>query len=267
MSRLTRSPSEHERRGSRRAARLALRVFFRSTGGRTPQVRNLKQMAFFPRLGITLNRLQKNGSSTAMSFLYFLEHGEHMAALQAKERAVHLGSIGARGVLALRSAKRIVIVRDPFSRTLSAFLQKFHSPDYQRNFGPFELNPEGFSAFLSFLHKGGLRANSHWSPQTDRLLLAPEQYNAVLSFSDFPANLVRTVEAWVPETRKKWTDFSPVDIDGPPRTDASEKVAAFYNRDDISMVEHLYRKDFEVPHIRDEANRMRAAFESLEDSQ
>lgn len=257
------SPGDPSQRRSRKGARLALRVLFRSPDGAVPQVRNLKQMAFFPRLGITLNRLQKNGSSTAMSFLYLLEHGEQMAALDAKEHAVHLSDMGLRGVLTLRRTKRLVIVRDPFSRTLSAFLDKFRYPGYQRNFGQFELNPDGFRSFLSFLENGGLRANSHWSPQSDRILLPLDQYDAVLPFSSFPHSFVSTVENAFPKARDKWADFSHVDIDGPPRTDAGEKVVSFYNRDDIATVERLYSKDLEFAAIRDEADRVRESFEHL----
>jgi len=198
-----------------------------------------------------------------MSFLYLLEHGEQMAAIDAKEQAVHLSDIGVRGVLALRRAQRMVIVRDPFSRTLSAFLDKFRSPNYQRRFGAFELTPEGFSAFLSFLENGGLRANAHWSPQSDRIMLPLDQYDAVLPFSSFPHSFVRAVEDSFPEARRKWSDFSHVDIEGPPRTDAGEKVMAFYNQDNMAAVERLYSKDLELPPIREEADRVRATYEQL----
>lgn len=196
-----------------------------------------------------------------MSFLYLLEHGQQMAAIDAKEQAVHLSDIGVRGVLALRRAQRMVIVRDPFSRTLSAFLDKFRSPNYQRRFGSFELTPEGFTDFLSFLENGGLRANAHWSPQSDRILLPLDHYDTVLPFSSFPHSFVRAVEDSFPEARRKWSAFSHVDIEGPPRTDAGEKVMAFYNRDDMAAVERLYSKDLELPPIREEADRVRATFE------
>lgn len=257
------SAQKDRKLSSRRAARSLLRVMFTSKDGLTPQVRNLKQLAFFPRLGIALNRLQKNGSSSAMSFLYFLEHGQQMPALEAKGLSIHLGDLGVRGVIALKRAKRIVIVRDPFSRTLSAFLDKFRSPYFQRDFGPFDLTPEGFSGFLAYLEDGGLRTNSHWSPQTDRLLLAPEQYDAVVSFSSFPDAFLRVLERWVPDVGQKWADFSQDKIQGPPRTDAGAKVAAFYNEDDIARVECLYGKDLTVPPIRAAADTILSEYERL----
>lgn len=251
-----RSP-EAAGRKSRKAEKLLLRLAFGAKNGRAPQVRNLKQVAFFSQLGIALNRLQKNGSSSAMSFLYLLEHGQQMPALQAKDLSVHLDDMGVRGVIALKRAKRIVIVRDPFSRTLSAFLDKFRSPFFQRDFGPFDLSPEGFSAFLEYLENGGLRTNSHWSPQTDRLLLAPEQYDAVIAFSAFPDQFLHVLLQWVPKVEEKWKDFAPTEIGGPPRTDAGAKVAAFYTMEDIERVERIYWKDLEVPQIRREADDMR----------
>jgi len=191
-----------------------------------------------------------------MSFLYLLEHGQQMPALQAKDLSLHLADMGVRGVFALKKAKRVVIVRDPFSRTLSAFLDKFRSPFFQRDFGPFDLSPEGFSAFLEYLENGGLR-NSHWSPQTDRLLLAVEHYDAVIPFSAFPDQFLDVLHRWVPKVKDTWKDFAPTEIGGPPRTDAGAKVAAFYDMEDIERVERIYRKDLEIPQIRREADDMR----------
>jgi hypothetical protein len=122
------------------------------------------------------------------------------------------------------------------------------------------LTPDGFSGFLAYLEDGGLRTNSHWSPQTDRLLLAPEQYDAVVPFSSFPAEFLQILERWVPDVGQKWADFSQDNIQGPPRTDAGAKVAAFYNEDDIARVENLYYTDLEVPQIRQEADDMRERF-------
>ena len=191
-----------------------------------------------------------------MSFLYFAEYGQRVSALEAKASAIHLNSLGFRGILELRRMKRIAIVRDPFSRTLSAFLQKFRSPHFQSRFGPFDLTPEGFSAFLEFLGAGGLRANSHWSPQTDRLLLAPHQYHLLVPFSEFPNNFLETAEKWAPGLRHKFVDFSQHAIQGPQQTDAGEKVGAFYNKTDLARVEELYRQDLEVPEIFKEAQRL-----------
>ena len=235
-----------------------LRTLFPSGTGTPAAVRNLKQVAIFPHLGIAFNRLQKNGSSTVMSFLYFAEYGQHVSSLEAKGSAIHLDSLGTRGILALGRRKRIAIVRDPFSRTLSAFLQKFRSPRFQSRFGSFDLSPEGFSAFLEFLSAGGLRANSHWSPQTDRLLLAPHHYHLLVPFSEFPNKFLDTVEQWTPGLRQKFADFSQNDIQGPQQTEAGKRVGAFYNKTDLARVEELYCQDLEVPEILSEAEKIRA---------
>lgn len=252
--------ADAHRNRSRKAEKILLRLMFGSGKYEAPQARNLKQVAFFPQLGIALNRLQKNGSSSAMSFLYYLEHGQHTPAMQAKDSSLHLSDMGIHGIMTLKRAKRIVIVRDPFSRTLSAFLDKFRSPFFQRDFGPFELSPEGFSVFLKYLENGGLRTNSHWSPQTDRLLLSPDRYHAVIAFSAFPSQFLQVLCQWIPAVQNRWKSFSGTEIGGPPRTDAGAKVAAFYNSEDIGRVERIYHKDLEVPQIRQEADDMRERF-------
>jgi len=129
---------EVKNKGSRRGARLALKLLSPHFGAKSIPVRNLKQMAFFPKLGLTLNRLQKNGSSTAVGFLYFLENGDQVEPNYAKEQTTHLSELGIAGVAKLLSTKKLVIVRDPYSRLLSAFLNKFRTRHYQQAFGPFD---------------------------------------------------------------------------------------------------------------------------------
>lgn len=255
--------TERRRGESRKAARVALRLLFPPGDGKAPEVRNLKQVAFFRRIGIAFNRMQKNGNSTAMSFLHYLEHGEHQPAGDAKAHALHLSDLGARGVFALTRAKRLLVVRDPFSRTLSAFLDKFRSPNYRRDFGEFALSSEGFSEFLSFLENGGLRANVHWGPQSDRILLAAQKYDAVVPFSAFPTDFVRSIEQWVPGAEAKWAEFSVGEVGGPPATHAGEKVASFFSRRDMATVERLFQADLAIPQIREEADRVQEAYEHL----
>jgi len=235
---------------------MLLRELFPPDGGMAPQIRNLKQVAFFPRMGVAFNRLQKNGSSLAITFLHFLEYGYQERARRAKNLTVHFSDMGVRGVFALMKAKRIVIVRDPFSRTLSAFLDKFRSPSFQRKFGPFELSPVGFSAFLSYLEAGGLRTNSHWSPQTDRMALAPRHYDAIIPFSAVPGQFLASLRDQAPGVEAKWSNFMPTEMGGPPQTNARTKVSLFYSRQDIERVESLYKTDLELTTIRTEADRM-----------
>ena len=242
-----------------------LRLMFPPVIAGQGQVRNLKQVAVFPRLGIAFNRLQKNGSSTVMSFLYFAEHGKRVSALGAKDLAIHLDSQGLRGITSLSRLTKMAVVRDPFSRTLSAFLQKFQSQGFQDKFGPFDLSPQGFSTFLQFLESGGLRANSHWSPQTDRLLLPPQHYNYLVPFSDFPKKFLEALDEVNPRLRQRFGEFSGYGIHGPQQTHASEKAAVFYSKTDLARVEHLYSKDFEVPEILNESEKLRREMRSAEE--
>ena len=230
--------------------------------GNPPSARNLKHIAFFPGIGVAFNRIQKNGNSTAISFLHYLEHGEYQQSGHAKASALSFGDLGARGVHQLKLANRIVVVRDPYSRTLSGFLHTFGPKEDQRNSSPFESNQRGFRDFLSFLEEGGLHANKHWSPQTDRILLPLHKYDAVVPFSSFPHTFVQSLEGWVPSAREKWVEFSRRGAVGPPATNALNKLAAFYSHSDLETIERLYKKDFAVPQIGKEAERVRNALDA-----
>lgn len=57
--------------------------------------------------------------------------------------------------------------------------------------------------------------------------------------------------------------FLPRYVEGPPRTKASEKLVAFFNREDIATVERLYTQALDLPAIRDEADSVLEAYEQL----
>lgn len=235
---------------------MLLRQVFPPEGGTPPQVRNLKRIAFFPQLGVAFNRLQKNGNSFAMTLLHFLESGCQVDAKTAKKSSNYFFGMGVSGVIALKKAKKIVVVRDPFSRTLSAFLEKFTKSAYQHLYGPFELSPRGFSAFLRKLETGGLRANPHWAPQTDRIALSLSHYDAVIPFSEFPTQFFAVLRELVPGAEKSWSDLPPAIKNGPRQTNAAKKVSHFYSSENIARIERLYWEDFELTAIQREADRL-----------
>lgn len=244
----------------RRLYELALAGFFDGSASKCPQARHLKNMVFFPKIGVVFNRIRKNASSSATSFLNYIDTGRLEPSMTVKEDRLHLDQLGPiTGTRALVRSHRVVLVRDPYSRTLSAFLNKFSSPNYRSRFGNFEPNPSGFKLFLSFLENGGLRANQHWSPQSDQMLLASKSYSHTLKFSEYPKNLGTLSEELWPGSQQLWLEFEEFSFGGPKPTNSSDKVGAFFNTADLDRVDMLFERDLLNPIIQEEAQSVRDA--------
>ena len=78
----------------------------------------------------------------------------------------------------------MVIIRNPYSRVLSAFLDKHKSRKIRERHGVWEPTPEGFAAFLGYLEAGGLGGNSHWDLQKKQMLLPLSAYDGVIHFEN-----------------------------------------------------------------------------------
>ena len=230
-----------------------LSVLFTSHEGFAPKVRCLKHVTYFPKLGIAFNRIKKNSSSSSIGLLSYLESGHITHAMAAKGASPHIDELGPKGIIAFKRAHRVVVLRDPFSRVLSAFLDKFRSTDYRNRFGYFELNRKGFNKFLQFLSHGGLRSNQHWGLQTEQLALPISYYHLVVPFSEFPTLFVDALARWVPNIRDLAPAVLGADAGQPTPTRAGKRLADFYDADAIRLVQNLYAKDLELPVVWSEA--------------
>ncbi len=249
------SPNKAIPLNSRRAERLLLPILFPPRNDFPSRVRCLKHIAYFPKLNIAFNRVKKNTSSTSIGLLSYLEKGEMAHAMAVKGSTPHIDELGLRGLFLLRRALRIVVVRDPYSRLLSAFLDKFRSEDYRAKYGRFDLNRSGFQDFLAFLENGGLRSNQHWGLQTEQIALPIEEYQETLTFSGFPNNLLDVLTPIAPHVRDLAPRVSGPDAGAPSPTRATEKLAAFYDTSTLGRVDELFVKDLQIEPIADEAHK------------
>ncbi len=144
------------------------------------------------------------------------------------------------------------VVRNPYTRLLSAFLQKglavqrggmkFRGiPGFDR------LDPIGFKEFVSFLENGGLYANAHWWPQDYSLFMPPEQFNYIAK-TETLANDMEYIFQEVGLKNTQATCFSqPHAAEASCEwkiTNASSRAAEFYDSDICKRVYDLYKTDF-----------------------
>lgn len=207
------------------------------------QVRAIPQVAVFPDLGLAYNRIKKNANTSTVILLRQMETG------QLEDR--HAAKWHARTYFDLTPAQRdrldalhlFVIVRNPYARVLSAFLDKFRLARYRQRHGDFPLTPEGFGAFLAYLESGGLRRDAHWDLQTRLMMLPLSGYDSVIRFETFRTGLRALLERrglTVPETALD----SLFPSDETKQTRADRRLHQFYDADRVAAVQRLFAPDF-----------------------
>ena len=135
-------------------------------------------------------RIRKAANSTVISSLYHAENNKRITGLEEIQKIkdhyfTKPGNISIFDLNNLDSYFKFTIARNPYSRTLSVYLDKIKNRDKsQRRIVAKYLNknPDDeitLNEFLDFLENGGLRQNAHWAPQTDFLVFPIDQYDYI----------------------------------------------------------------------------------------
>lgn len=204
-----------------------------------------EKLTVYPKLSLSFNRVKKNASSTMTFLLREMETGEVETVVDAKKMPRRFVSASYSDIFGLRKHHFFVITRDPYSRVLSAFLDKFRRDDYREEHGKFDLDPEGFASFVNWLAAGGLDKNLHWDLQKKQLFLPFSSFDSVIRFESLKADTVAMLEAnGLRPPQGRLDELYPSDINK--RTSATEKMQAFYSPRVADIVKQLYAEDFDT---------------------
>lgn len=160
----------------------------------------------------------------------------------AKSRVTHLGDLDLRGAVAIRRAFIFTVVRNPYARTLSAFLDKFqedarHLDRFGRRVAALDGGEVSFRGFCRYLAAGGEVENAHWMRQT--------RLTGIADRIDF----VGRVETLEPDLRRilarlETAQDAPILRAGPPPTGAATRLREHYDDETRRIVETVYAADF-----------------------
>lgn len=140
---------------------------------------------------------------------------------------------------------RFSFVRNPITRVLSCYLDKFVSNKWEkaRRLPGFGFEPDYDLSFLEFLNfisnQNPIDMDVHWMPQTTILSLGSVKYDFIGRFENFSADFQRICRYLGVE------EFH--DNEGREhRTNASDVTCKFYGDRELEIVRRLYREDFEL---------------------
>ena len=219
-------------------------------------------IAAFPELRVVFNRIKKAGNSSVTAFLWDLaaeERGERAQSIRAaKKTALSPSRANWQEALIMRDYTYFTVVRNPYDRALSAFLQKVSrgqegNDSRKRRFrvvpGWGEPSPEGFAKFVDFLANGGLKHDRHWWPQVELLIMPFERFDVVGRLETLSDDMARLLEVIGRDPAKAETLKRPHPLEAkqPNKiTGATSKRAAYYTPELAATVRRLYAADFET---------------------
>lgn len=205
----------------------------------------------YPELGIHFDRIPKN----ANTFLFMLFDQIRLGIESVRDREVARRDIIAPIDLSLktdlRKYRHVVVVRDPFSRCLSMFLQKIEpgiSTNYSYLSGYGVHGKEGFRSFLMHLSsRNTLYSNYHFWPQVDCFTLKDiKNYDYTLRFENLNSDLIKMLKSLDIEfdSDEQQIEVAYREKDKVKLTNSRKKMPQYFDAHTEKLVRDIYKKDF-----------------------
>lgn len=194
-------------------------------------------------LRVLFNGIGKAGHSSVVASLARLQLGRDAPINEAKSRLFKVPSaLGAEDVAGLDTYFKFTFVRNPYTRTLSAFLDKVARgkvvpPRLAKRLGT---RPPRFLDFCLYLDDGGLNDDVHWAPQTSMMVLPIDLFDLIGRLESFDQDLA------VVMTRLGLGAQNPVGRHDPHRTDANKSRDSYYCDRSREIVSRLMADDFRL---------------------
>ncbi|WP_144392581.1 sulfotransferase family protein [Pleionea sediminis] len=185
------------------------------------------------RLSFFYNRIPKAANSTIMGTLASLALEREVTSREAKKLFRYPSSLSRKEVEEFEKLYKFTVVRDPYTRVLSAFLNKIKGKKENANVE--------FADFIQSLESGLLYKNAHWAPQASLLLIPIDKFDFIgktenlehdLNFILMELNLPHS-EGVIRNTLVH-------------ATNANEKLKKYYSPELAQRVYKLYKNDFEL---------------------
>ncbi|MCG5528868.1 MULTISPECIES: sulfotransferase family protein [Halorhodospira] len=190
-------------------------------------------------IGIFYNRIPKAANSTVVTTIARIKENQEREIRDIKRDFLSPSELTQEQVDAFANLLKFTVVRDPYSRALSAYLDKVA----RGGRCPKELikkngSPPSFGEFCTYLEHGGLFADPHWTPQTELLLLKPIEFDSIIKMDDLATHLPSLLSRVTPNSTQDLT------LHIPHQTGASSQIKNYYTSKTYRAVTELYKRDF-----------------------
>lgn len=183
-------------------------------------------------LGFFYNRVPKAANSTVMTNLARLKHGEDVASRTAKRMFTSPARLSAAEVVRFEDLFKFTVVRNPYTRTLSAYLDKVERRARRAH------RESSFREFLLSLQRGKLYGNAHWAPQSALMLIPVERFDFIGKVETLEQDLATIKRRIRPDLEQPLTSVRSN------ATGAGDRLRAYYDEELVGLVQDLYAQDF-----------------------
>lgn len=186
------------------------------------------------------SRVPKAANSTVVAALTPGAGSSNRELIAIKQSYAKPSSLNAEEVACLDDCVKFTVVRDPYTRALSCYLDKIVSGPklgYLAEHGGFAGKPT-FEQFCEYLATGGLYSNAHWAPQTSLLLMplsAFDYVGRVESLNKDVTEIFRLLQLEPPVTLERA---------GPRATHAEKALSQYMTKRAKHLIADLYKLDF-----------------------
>ena len=196
-------------------------------------------------VGFFFSRVPKSANSFVMQELFKFRSTEQEASAMVKKQYVKPSELRAGQLDALDGLFKFTFIRDPYTRTLSAYLDKiFRRQKPIKSISRHRV--PSFAEFCRYLDNGGLHENIHWAPQTSILLLPVDKFDHVGRIENMDVDLPHVLGKLRDLTgRTSPADFTAADTPAAPHTpQADAAIASHYDDETTDIVTRLFAEDF-----------------------
>lgn len=186
--------------------------------------------------GFFYNRVPKAANSTVVTQLTRIRFGQDVPSKQAKRLFQTPGHLAKEDIDRFDTLFKFTVVRNPFLRTLSAYLDKIERRAMRHG------ARSSFRGFVDRLEEDEryLYSNAHWAPQHALMLMPIDAFDFIGKVETLDADLGYIQSRIWPDIAESITSMKAN------ATNAAGKLERYYESDLIERVRTMYRLDFEA---------------------
>jgi hypothetical protein len=224
----------------------------------------LSRLVIFPNLKIGFNRIKKCANSSTLLHLAELDCGHDLSRTGDNLENIKSKILSDRlnienhidTIKKFDDLKWLVVVRNPYTRLLSCFLEKSNQAaignfNYTTIPGLDNRSREGFRTFVHYIADGALRDNGHWDLQINQCCFPKSTYNIIAKMESLRDDLSEALKHHQGQAgilaKSLKTGIHTSEAEEPIKvTRAKNHLTEFYDRELENLVSQIYEKDFET---------------------